>query len=103
MQPLYLGRLRGGGSWGEANDKEALIKHTLFKNKGMNGIAVLIFFAAYSEVVRVASNVEDNVSGTEVQQVHDIASLQAALNWVLGFVWVDFFGENYLHILVDPK
>ena len=61
------------------------------------------FLAAYSEVGRVASNVENKVTGTEVQQVLALVSSSAALYWFTVCGWGAIFGEDHLCILVNPK
>lgn len=45
-------------------------------------VVVSYLLAAYSEVVRVASNIENNVIRTEVQEVLGHVALGGALNWV---------------------
>lgn len=68
-----------------------------------NSIAVSWFSAAYGEVVRITTDIEDDVAGAEVQQVLVVVSLVAVQKWLQGINWGDVFREVHLHILVNSK
>lgn len=63
----------------------------------------LYFIAAYSEVGWVASNIEDNITGAEVQEVLVLHSLLIVSTCQFRRNGGDFFREHYLCILVNSK
>lgn len=72
MQPLYLGKFRGVGGWGEQK-KSGLRRDWKWKR------FPVCFPAAHCEVGGVASHVEDHVAGRQVQEVLlDASSIAAA-------------------------
>lgn len=48
-----------------------------------NSINVFYFIAAYSEISRIASNIENSITGAEVQKVLVIVSRHVIQKWVL--------------------
>lgn len=49
----------------------------------MDIIVMTYFISAYGEVIRVPSNIEDNITGADVQKVLVILSHRAVQEWVL--------------------